>query len=162
MDIADELNNELPYSGGPFILDEFDAGAGEATFAKNPDYWDEDTTALLDGFTMIAQADCDTELNALLAGEVAAIYPQPAPGIADTARRWRHRRVTSSAPAPPSRVCGSTWSSLIEPEHGAEGPASARPLLFAVDRGSILSEVITPSFPETEHPELRWLGPDGG
>ena len=28
---------------------------------------------------MVAQADQETELNALLAGEVAAIYPQPRP-----------------------------------------------------------------------------------
>ena len=43
--------------------------------------------------TSCAQADTDTELNALLAGEVAAIYPQPAPGIADTLGSGDDRRV---------------------------------------------------------------------
>ena len=149
MDIAGELNNELGYSGGPFILEEFDAAGGEATFVRNEDYWDEETTPLLDGFTTVAQADSDTEFNALLAGETAAIYPQPAPGIADILGGGETVDFQFGA--------GTTFEGLwfnqasqLNPDSALNDPAVREALLFAVDRDEILSEVITPSFPETE------------
>lgn len=149
MDIAGELNNELPYSGGPFILEEFDAAGGEATFVRNEDFWDEEDFALLDGFTIVAQADQDTELNALLAGEVAAIYPQPVPGVADTLEGGETVDFRFGA--------GTTYEgmwfnqgSLLNPDTLLKDPAVREALLFAVDREEILAEVITPSFPETE------------
>jgi peptide/nickel transport system substrate-binding protein len=149
MDIAGELNNELPYSGGPFILEEFDAAGGEATFVRNEDFWDEEDFALLDGFTVVAQADQDTELNALLAGEVAAIYPQPVPGIADTLEGGDTVDFQFGA--------GTTYEglwfnqgSLLNPDTALADPAVREALLFAIDRDEILAEVITPSFPETE------------
>lgn len=149
MDIAGELNNELPYSGGPFILEEFDAAGGEATFVKNTDYWDEETTPFLDGFTVVAQADTDTEMNALLAGEVAAIYPQPAPGIADTLEGGRSVEYQFGA----GTTFEGLWfnmGSLSNPNTPLKDPAVREALLFAIDREDILAEVITPSFPETE------------
>ena len=39
-DIADELSRELPFSGGPFVLESFD-GEG-AVLARNEAYWDDD------------------------------------------------------------------------------------------------------------------------
>ena len=42
VDIANELNTEIPYSGGPFVLESFDAAGGEATFVRNDAMWDED------------------------------------------------------------------------------------------------------------------------
>jgi peptide/nickel transport system substrate-binding protein len=149
MDIANELNTEIAYSGGPFVLDSFDAAGGEATFSRNESMWDEDRMALLDGFTVVAQADQETELNALLAGEVAAIYPQPAPGIADTLGGGSTVEFQFGA--------GTTYEglwfnqqSLLNPNTALANPAVREALLFAVDREAILSEVITPNFPETE------------
>ena len=149
MDIANELNTEIPYSGGPFVLESFDAAGGEATFIRNESMWNEDRMALLDGFTVVAQADQETELNALLAGEVAAIYPQPAPGIADTLGGGSTVEFQFGA--------GTTYEglwfnqqSLLNPDTVLAEQAVREALLFAVDREAILSEVITPNFPETE------------
>lgn len=147
-DIANELATELPFSGGPFILESFDP-TGEATFVRNEAYWDEETTPLLDGFTMVAQADQETEFNALLAGEVAAIYPQPAPGVADTLEGGDTVEFDFGA--------GTTYEglwfnqgSLLDPNTELADPAVREALLYAIDREEILAEVITPSFPETE------------
>lgn len=149
IDIAGELNNEIPYSGGPFVLESFDAAGGEATFVRNEDYWDEETFALLDGFSMVAQADSDTELNALLAGEVAAIYPQPAPGIADTLGQGDTVDFQFGA----GTTFEGLWfnqGSLLNPDTPLKSLAVREALLHAVNRDDILAEVITPSFPETE------------
>lgn len=147
-DIANDLNTELPFSGGPYVLDSFDATAGEATFTRNEAYWDEETTSLLDGFTMVAQADQETEINALLAGEVAAIYPQPAPGISDQLGGGETVEFDFGA--------GTTYEglwfnqgSLLDPNTELADPAVREALLFAIDREEILAEVITPNFPET-------------
>jgi peptide/nickel transport system substrate-binding protein len=149
VDIANELNTEIPYSGSSFVLEEFDAAGGEATFVRNDTFWDEERTALLDGFTMVALADQETELNALLAGEVAAIYPQPAPGIADTLEGGDTVEFQFGA--------GTTFEGLwfnqasqLNPDSALNDLAVREALLYAVNRDEILAEVITPSFPETE------------
>jgi peptide/nickel transport system substrate-binding protein len=149
MDIANEMNNDITYSGGPFVLDSFDAAGGQASFTRNDDYWDDETMPLLDGFNVVAEADSDTELNALLAGEVAAIYPQPAPGIADT--------LDGGDTVDYKFGAGTTFEglwfnmgSLSNPNTPLKDPAVREALLFAVDREDILAEVITPSFPDVE------------
>jgi peptide/nickel transport system substrate-binding protein len=147
-DIANDLNNEIPFSGGPYILDEFDATGGSATFSKNEAYWDDETASLIDGFTMLQQADQETEINALLAGEVAAIYPQPAPGITEQ---------LSADNIEFQFGAGTTFEglwfnqgSLLNPQTPLASQAVREALMFAVDREEILAEVITPNFPETE------------
>jgi peptide/nickel transport system substrate-binding protein len=149
MDIAGEMNTEIPYSGGPWVLDSFDATGGEATFVRNDAFWDEERLPLLDGFTTVRQEDQDTEINALLAGEVAAIYPQPAPGISDS--------LGGGATVEFQFGAGTTYEglwlnqgSLLAPDTPLADLAVREALMHAVDRDAILAEVITPNFPETE------------
>ena len=118
-------------------------------FVRNEAYWDEETASLIDGFTMVAQADTDTELNALLAGEVAAIYPQPAPGIADTLGGGETVEFQFGAGTTYEGLW-FTHASLLDPSSELADPAVREALLFAIDRDEILAEVITPNFPETE------------
>jgi peptide/nickel transport system substrate-binding protein len=147
-DIADDMNNEIPFSGGPFILESFDP-QGTAVLVRNENYWDEERVPLVDSVTMQLQADTDTELNALLAGEVAAIYPQPAPGIADTLATGESTEFQFGAGTTYEGLW-FTHASLLNPETPLADPAVREALLFAVNRDEILAEVITPSFPETE------------
>ena len=147
-DIANDINTELPFSGGPWVLDSYDP-SGTAVLVRNEAYWDEERIPLLDSVTMQLQADTDTELNALLAGEIAAIYPQPAPGIADTLGGGDTVEFEFGAGA----TYEGLWfnqGSLLNPETALADPAVREALLFAVNRDEILAEVITPSFPETE------------
>ncbi len=146
-DIADELNTELPFSGGPFVLESF--GADEATLVRNEAYWDEERKPLLDQVNVVLLADTETEVNALLAGEVAAIYPQPAPGIAD--------QLGSDDAVEFDFGAGTQYEglwlnqgSLLNEDTPLKDPAVREALLYAVDRQAILDEVILPNFPETE------------
>lgn len=149
-DIANDLNTELPFSAGPFVLDSFDASAGEATFSRNEAYWDEETTPLLDGFTMVAQQDQETEINALLAGEVAAIYPQPAPGIAEQLEGGETVDFEFGAGTTYEGLWFTHNSLLAGSNQELSDPLVREALLYAINRDEILSEVITPNFPETE------------
>jgi peptide/nickel transport system substrate-binding protein len=146
-DIADELSRELPFSGGPFVLESFDDEG--AVLARNEAYWDDDRRALLDRVNVVAMADQDTEINALLAGEVAAIYPQPAPGIADTLDGGETVDYRFGA-GTQFEGLWFTQGSLHVADTPLNDPAVREALLFAVDRQGILDEVILPSFPETE------------
>lgn len=147
-DIANDLATELPFSGGPYILESFDP-TGEATFVRNEAYWDEESASLLDGFTMVAQADQETELNSLLAGEVAAIYPQPAPGIAETLDGGDTVEYQFGAGTTYEGLW-FTHASLLDPNTELADPLVREALMFAINREEILAEVITPNFPETE------------
>jgi peptide/nickel transport system substrate-binding protein len=148
-DLAAEMADEIPFSGGPYVLESFDAAAGEATFVRNEAYWDEETTSLLDGFTMVRQADQETELNSLLAGEVAAIYPQPSSGMTATLGSGDTIEHTVGA-GPTFEGLWFTQASLLDPDSELTDPAVREALLYAVDRDEILAEVITPDFPEIE------------
>ena len=46
----------------------------------NPTYWDASRTPLVDKVVMVPQTDSDTEINALLSGQVDMIFPQPSAG----------------------------------------------------------------------------------
>lgn len=148
-DISGDLLDEIPFSGGPWILDSFDATAGEAVLVRNDAYWDADRVPLLDSVTFVLQADSETELNALLAGEVAAIYPQPSPGIVDT--------LESGDTVDYQFGSGTTYEglwfnqgSLLNPDTVLKDPVVREALLYAVDRQAILDEIIHPDSPDTE------------
>jgi len=72
-DMKDEMLDNIPFSGGPFVLDSW--SKDQAVFSANPNCFGRCPN--LDGFTIVPRIDQATEINSLLTGEVAAIYPQP-------------------------------------------------------------------------------------
>jgi peptide/nickel transport system substrate-binding protein len=77
-DVADEMLDAIPWSGGPWVLQSW--GGEEAILVRNETYWDTDRVPLLDQVTFVPREDTDTEIIALQTGEVSAIFPQPSPG----------------------------------------------------------------------------------
>jgi peptide/nickel transport system substrate-binding protein len=73
--IARETLDELPYSGGPWVLDSW--SKQRTVLVPNENFWVEDRIPLLDKVTIIPILDQAAEINAVLSGEVAAIFPQP-------------------------------------------------------------------------------------
>ncbi len=146
-DIADVLNTDMPFSGGPFILESFDET--QAILTANTAYWDPDRIPLVERVIMIPQADTDTELNALKAGEVMGIYPQPRPDIIE---QLDQDNLSLSFGA------GSTFEGLWLGQQSTTAdsaqliadPIVREALLYAIDRELILTEVIHPSFPDVE------------
>jgi peptide/nickel transport system substrate-binding protein len=145
-DTSDELATEIPFSGAPFKLESF--SATEALLVRNDAYWDDERMPLLDSVRVVPLTDTETELNALLAGEVDAIYPQPAPGIAEQLDA-DEIQLTFGA--------GTTYEglwmnigSLKNPNTPLKSAAVREALMYAVDRQQILEQIIHPNFPETE------------
>lgn len=77
-DIADDWNDEITVSGGPWLLDTW--SQEQAILVPNFDYWDADRIPLVDRVIMVPREDTDTEIVSLQTGEVAGAYPQPFPG----------------------------------------------------------------------------------
>ena len=64
----------LPFSGGPWIQQTFTTT--ESVFVRNTKFWG--TQTLLDKMTLVPRTDQNTEIQALLSGEVQVVgHPQP-------------------------------------------------------------------------------------
>lgn len=71
--LKDDMLDNIPFSGGPWILKSW--SKDQAVFTKNTNFFGK--KANLDQVTFVPRIDQSTEINSLLTGEVAAIYPQP-------------------------------------------------------------------------------------
>lgn len=92
--------NDEPIGSGPFLFEEWNKGS-DLTIVRNDNYWGEHP-AYLDEIVFRFVTDTNTEIQALKAGEVHAIYPSPqltladldnSPGIAtdhDSQVAWQH------------------------------------------------------------------------
>src|SRR5262249_35425964 len=79
-DLSKEMQDSIPFSGGPWILDSW--SQDPAVFVRNDKWFGADDSArggvpLLDKVTIVPRLDQPTEIQSLLSGEVSAIFPQP-------------------------------------------------------------------------------------
>ena len=79
-DISGDFATEMKISGREVMLQSW--SPDQSVFVANPNYWGDDKLAV-DRFVMVPNADTDTAIGALKAGEVDFIYPQVYPGITD-------------------------------------------------------------------------------
>ena len=145
-DLSTEMATSVPFSGGPWILESW--SPTEAVLARNDAYWDEERVPLLDRVRIVPQESQETEVNAFLAGEVVAIYPQPAPGLTEQLEGDNIETIFGG---------GFTWEgiwfntqSLLNEESVLYDREVREALLFAIDRELILEDVILPLSPEAE------------
>lgn len=143
-DISDLFQDEIPFSGGPFVLDAW--STEESTLVANENYWDDERAPLVDSVTMIPLEDTETEITALRSGQVHAIFPQPTPGITDELGDMEYEV-----------GFGAAWEELwfnmasqLEPDTPIKEPEVREAILFAIDRQQLLEEVVQPDIPETE------------
>jgi peptide/nickel transport system substrate-binding protein len=71
--LKDDMLDNIPFSGGPWVLKSW--SKDQAVFTKNTKFFGQQ--AHFDQVTFVPRIDQSTEINSLLTGEVAAIYPQP-------------------------------------------------------------------------------------
>lgn len=143
-DISTAMANSIDFSGAPYVLESW--SPTEAVLVRNDAYWDADRVSLLDRVTIIPQEDQETEVNSFLAGETAAIYPQPAPGLTE---QLSGDGVTTIFGA--GTTFEGIWfdnQSLLNEDSVLYDQAVREALLFAIDRDLIISEVIHPLSPE--------------
>lgn len=146
-DTADELLDAIPFSGGPYTLTEF--SPTEALLTANMDYWDADRVPVNDTVRMVPLEDTDTQINALLAGEVMGIYPQPSPGINESLDA-DNIEVTFGA----GTVYEGIWpdhDSLLDGSNNVLGDPVVREAVFrGINRERIVEEVLIPISPDVE------------
>ena len=77
-DIADQWNDEITVSGGPWIQEEWNQE--QHILVPNRRYWDAERIPLVDRLVMVPREDTDSQLLAVQTGEAMAAFPQPFPG----------------------------------------------------------------------------------
>ncbi|MEY2460449.1 MAG: peptide/nickel transport system substrate-binding protein [Acidimicrobiaceae bacterium] len=145
-DTKADMIDSYTFSGGPFKLDSFDAT--QATFSPNAKYWDKDRTPFVDKVIFKPLADSDTELNAVKAGEVFAIYPQASPGIKDQVAQPDLK--LEFAPGVSYEALYMDQNSLQNPDTVFNDKTVREAVMFAVDRQAILDQIIHPDFPDVQ------------
>lgn len=135
-----KLAAEMPFSGGPWTLQSF--SPQEAVLVRNDAFWGE--AALLDKVTMVPREDQATEVNALLTGEIVAIYPQPTVTM---------RQQFEGANGVEFSVGAGTTYEALWPNHSKPplGEKAVREALgYAVDREAVVESIVKPINPEAE------------
>ena len=143
---SQDMLDGVPFSGGPFKLATFTKE--QAEFVPNPKWWDEATKPLADKIIIKVLPDTDTELNAIKAGEVFAIYPQPSAGIKD-----KLNDPTLKLDFGASVSYEGFWmnqKSLKNPDTVLADKTVREALLFATDRQAILDQVVHQISPDVQ------------
>jgi len=137
--VAKEMQTSYPFSGGPFILKSY--SKQQTVLVRNDKYWNKDKIPLLDQVTFVPREDQTTETNALLTGEVQAIYPQPSPGMGKTL----------SAPGiKVSKGAGTTYEGLWMNQSAFPfNDAKVREAFaYAVNRQGVIDAIYKQDFPD--------------
>jgi peptide/nickel transport system substrate-binding protein len=142
-DLSEDMVNEIPFSGGPFILESWSKES--LTLVRNENYWVEDRIPLLDEVTMIPIEDQAAEINALLNREVVAINPQASDvSIPDQ---------LASDPGVTAVGGNVPYNDMLWFTHDLppmDNVAVREALLFAIDREAVLNALIRLNDPEAE------------
>jgi peptide/nickel transport system substrate-binding protein len=152
-DLSEEMLEEVPFSGGPWILDSWNKQ--EAVLLRTDPYWGP--VPLLDQVTFVRRQNQTTELNSLKSGEISAIYPQPSnvsllDQVADT-------------PAIQTVAGDSPYWEALHFNHEApplNDPAVREAMLYATNRQAVVDTIIKLNNPEAEVLNcFGWLPPVG-
>ncbi len=131
--LKDDMLDNIPFSGGPWVLKSW--SKDQAVFSKNTNFFGK--KANLDQVTFVPRIDQSTEINSLLTGEVAAIYPQPADvSLLDQVAGNPNVKAVGSD--------GGYFEALWFNHDSAplDDPAVREAVMYAVDRQSVIDAII--------------------
>jgi peptide/nickel transport system substrate-binding protein len=140
-DLANEMQTSLPFSGMPWKLQSF--SKDQAVLVPNINYWVPADIPLLDQVTFVPRTDQDTEINSLLTGEVASIYPQPSPGFSKKLAVANVKYKTGGG-----TTFEGIWPNLSKPP--LNDPKVRQALFMSIDRNEILNTIIKPDVPDAQ------------
>ncbi len=152
-DLSEEMQDEIPFSGGPWILEDWNKQ--ELTLSRNENYWGD--VALLDEITFVRRQNQETELNSLKSGEVSVIFPQPSNVSIDD-------QVVDTPSIETVGGGGPFWEALhfnhesppLDDENVRKG------ILYAIDRQAVVDTLVRINAPDAEVLNcMGWL-PDVG
>jgi ABC-type transport system substrate-binding protein len=140
-DLKNEMATEIPFSGGPFILKSW--SKDQAVLVRNDHYFEK--VANFDQVTFVPRIDQHTEIQSLLTGEVGAIYPQPF----DTSLLDAMR----ANPCVKAVGGNGTYADVLLFDHPIpplDDPLVREALIYAIDRQSVVDEIIKLNNPDAE------------
>jgi peptide/nickel transport system substrate-binding protein len=140
-ELSQGLLGGIAFSGGPWKLQSWDAE--QSVLIPNTAYWVPGDVPLLDQVTFVPRPNQDSEIASLLAGEVAAIYPQPSPGYANKLAVPDVKFTDGGGPR-----YENLWPNLSQPP--LDDKQVRKALFMAVDREQIINTVIRPDTPRAE------------
>jgi len=147
-DLAKEMQDTIPFSGGPWILDSW--SQDQAVFSKNPKWFGADDSArggvpILDKVTIVPRLDQPTEIQSLLSGEVSAIYPQPSD-------QSLIEQVSGTPGVTAKGADGAYFDALWFQNESPplDDPAVRHALMLAIDRQSVIDTIIKLNNPNAE------------
>jgi len=146
--LAKEMQNEIPFSGGPWVLKSW--SKDQAVFTRNDKWYgtaggSRGGIPWLDQVTMVPRTDQPTEIQSLLTGEVDAIYPQPSDvSLID--------QVKGTPGVKAKGTDGAYFEALwFQHESAPLDDAKVREaLMYAIDRQSIIDAIIKLNNPNAE------------
>jgi len=146
--LAKEMQNEIPFSGGPWVLKSW--SKDQAVFTRNDKWYgtaggSRGGIPWLDQVTMVPRTDQPTEIQSLLTGEVDAIYPQPSDvSLID--------QVKGTPGVKAKGTDGAYFEALwFQHEQAPLDDAKVREaLMYAIDRQSIIDAIIKLNNPNAE------------
>ncbi|HXF56139.1 MAG TPA: peptide ABC transporter substrate-binding protein [Actinomycetota bacterium] len=139
--LAKVMQDNIPFSGRHWILESW--SKDQAVFVRNENYWGP--KAILDKVTFVPRTDQATEIQSLLSGEVAVIFPQPS----DVSL------IDQVAVNPNVKAVGANgayydglWFNLDKPPLNDRTVREA--LMYAIDRQAVIDNIIKLNNPTAE------------
>jgi len=147
-DLAKEMQDSMPFSGGPWILKSW--SKDQAVFVRNDKFFGtadgpRGGVPYLDQVTIVPRTDQPTEIQSLLTGEVDAIYPQPSDvSLID--------QVKGTPGVTAKGTDGAYFEALWFQLESAplNDPKVREALMYAVDRQAIIDAIIKLNNPNAE------------
>jgi peptide/nickel transport system substrate-binding protein len=138
--IAGAAQLKIPFSGGPWKLQSY--SKNQIVLVPNDNYWGPKPK--FSRATFVPREDQNTEVNSLLSGEVAMIYPQP---NVEMRKRFESNKNVKFV------VGGGTtyeglWLNLAKPP--LDDPKVREALFWATDRQAVVDTIIKPIQPDAK------------
>jgi len=132
-DLSKEMRNEVPFSGGPWVLKSF--SKDQAILVRNDQYYGQ--KAYLDQVNEVPRLDQPTEINSVITGEVAAIYPQPSDQ--SLLNQFKQNPNVQSLGAPGAYFEALWFQHAAKP---MDDPNVRKGLMYAINRQAIIDAII--------------------
>jgi peptide/nickel transport system substrate-binding protein len=139
-DVSAQMKSMIDFSGGPWKLQSWDKQ--QAVLVRNDAYWG--TKPKLERVVFVPRTDQTTEVNALLSGEVSAIYPQPTVTMPDQFDKAGNVEFTVGA----GTTYEGLWLNHSKPPLNEKAVREA--LAYAVNRQAVVDTIIKPINPDAE------------
>ena len=133
-DLKSEMNDTIGFSGGPWVLDSWDA-TNQGVLKRNDKYWGQ--KPYLDQVTFVPRTDQPTEVSSILSGDVDGIFPQPS-NVPFADQFGANQNV--KAVGGNGNFVEALWFQLDDPV--MKDIKVRQAVAYAVDRDSVISGVI--------------------